>query len=270
MKSRWIETAQGRLLACCWQPPEQREDRRGEPPPIVLFHDSLGCIALWREFPAVLAELTGRTVIAYDRLGFGQSDPRTGRPGVDFIREEAESIFPSLREQLGFDRFIAFGHSVGGGMAVHCAGAYTAACEALITEAAQAFVDERIRAGIRTAKAQFDEVETFQRLQRYHGERARWVLDAWIETWLSSEFSDWSLESVLPGVQCPTLVIHGRDDEYGSSQHPEAIARLTGGPSQLEIIAGLGHVPHREQPHAVAVLVARFIGRMTPAPIDGE
>ena len=44
--------------------------------PIVLLHDSLGCVALWRDFPAQLAAASGRDVIAYDRLGYGQSSPR--------------------------------------------------------------------------------------------------------------------------------------------------------------------------------------------------
>ena len=47
-------------------------------PPIVLFHESLGCIELWRDFPRKLSQITGREVIAYDRLGFGQSDVYSG------------------------------------------------------------------------------------------------------------------------------------------------------------------------------------------------
>ena len=39
--------------------------------PIILMHDSLGCVALWRDFPAQLAQATARVVYAYDRLGFG-------------------------------------------------------------------------------------------------------------------------------------------------------------------------------------------------------
>ena len=31
--------------------------------PIVLLHDSLGSVELWRDFPKVLAAATGRTVI---------------------------------------------------------------------------------------------------------------------------------------------------------------------------------------------------------------
>ena len=253
-----IDTSRGRLLARCWQPLDRSDDLRRQAP-IVLFHDSLGCVELWRTFPAVLAERTGRQVIAYDRLGFGQSDRRTEQLSVDFIREEAERFFPLLREQLGFDRFIAFGHSVGGGMAAHCAAAYAVACEVLITESAQAFVEDKTRAGILEAKELFQQQEPFQRLQRYHGEKTRWVLAAWIETWLSPEFSDWSLKEILPRIKCPTLAIHGSEDEYGSTLHPEMIARLVGGRSQLEIMPGTRHVPHREQERWVANRVASFI-----------
>ncbi|QDZ29104.1 alpha/beta fold hydrolase [Noviherbaspirillum sp. UKPF54] len=259
-KDSWIDTGQGQLLARCWTPPGAGGDC-----PIVLFHDSLGCIALWRTFPAVLAECTGRMVIAYDRLGFGQSAARTDRPGVDFVREEAERFFPALREQLGFDRFIAFGHSVGGGMATYCAALHASACEVLITESAQAFVEDKTRAGILEAKEQFRQAEPFERLRRYHGEKTRWVLDAWIDTWLSPAFSGWSLKEVLPQVRCPTLAIHGSDDEYGSPLHPETIARLAGGPAQAEIMPGTRHVPHREQEHWVARRVAGFIGMHRPA-----
>jgi pimeloyl-ACP methyl ester carboxylesterase len=51
---------------------------------------------------------------------------------------------------MGLDRFIAFGHSVGGGMAAHCAAMYSSVCAALITESAQAFVESKTRSGIIT------------------------------------------------------------------------------------------------------------------------
>jgi hypothetical protein len=59
--------------------------------------------------------------------------------------------------------------------------------EALITMSAQAFPEERTLQGIRVAKAQFDNDGQVERLKRYHGDKARWVLDAWIETWLHPE-----------------------------------------------------------------------------------
>lgn len=86
------------------------------------------------------------------------------------------------------------------------------------------------------------------------------MLDAWIDTWLSPEFAGWSLAAVLPRVTCPTLAIHGGDDEYGSALHPETIARLASGPAQIEILPGVRHVPHREREQWVAQRVAAFIG----------
>jgi len=51
-------------------------------------------------------------------------------------------------------------------------------------------------------------------------------LDAWIKVWLSGEFANWSLKENLPKMHCPSLVIHGDNDEYGSIQFPELILKL--------------------------------------------
>ena len=120
--------------------------------PIILLHDSLGCVDLWRDFPEALAQFTKRTVIAYDRLGFGRSSQREGLPSISFIEEEANIYFPAIKQALGIDEFILLGHSVGGGMAITIAATHSQDCQAVITEAAQAFVEERTLIGIRTAK----------------------------------------------------------------------------------------------------------------------
>ena len=75
-------------------------------------------ICIRRSFPKHLAVATGRRVIAYDRLGFGRSDPHPGRLDLDFIADEARHAIPLLCRQLGLSELIACGHSVGGGMAV--------------------------------------------------------------------------------------------------------------------------------------------------------
>lgn len=256
----WIDYTGGRIFARMWDGPDTAAGDRGAVP-IVLFHDSLGCVELWRDFPAQLAAASGRRVIAYDRPGFGRSDPRTDKPALNFIAEEAESVFPVVRERLGIRRFIAFGHSVGGGMAVNCASRFVSDCSLLITESAQVFPEERTLDGIRAAKAQFQDGKQIERLQRYHGAKARWVLDAWTETWLDPAFASWSLADILPGVTSPVLAIHGSHDEYGSLRHPQMIGNLCAGPSQIEVIDQAGHVPHRENPALILSLVCEFIRR---------
>jgi pimeloyl-ACP methyl ester carboxylesterase len=254
----WVVHPRGRLFARRWSPAGAAVAA-----PVVLLHDSLGCVALWRDFPVELSRATGREVVAYDRLGFGRSDPRNGRPSPGFVAEEASEYFPLLREQLGLREFVAFGHSVGGGMAVHCAAAFPADCRALVTVAAQAFTEERTLEGIRVAKAQFEDPAQMERLAKYHGDKARWVLDAWTGTWLDPAFAAWSLADALPRVACPVLAIHGELDEYGSARQPETIVRLAGGPARAEVLTGAGHVPHREQPARILALVKGFLADAT-------
>ncbi len=254
----FVDHPQGRLFVRSWDSEAGAQEAAGHAP-ILLLHDSLGCVELWRGFPAALAQALGRRVIAYDRLGFGRSAPRRGALEPTFVEEEARTVLPVLQRELGFRRFVAFGHSVGGGMAVHCAALHPDDCVALVTESAQAFVEERTRAGILEAKAGFRDPAQFARLARYHGGKARWVLDAWTETWLAPAFAAWSLDAVLPQVRCPLLAMHGEHDEFGSLRHPETLARLAAGAARVEIIAGAFHVPHREQEALVLRHVRDFL-----------
>ena len=259
-----IELPHGSIFSRRWSPPDAGIGAGAAPAgqgaaPIVMLHDSLGSVELWRDFPARLAQATRRDVIAYDRLGFGRSDARTEAPSADFVAEEATDVFPVLRRAWGLSRFVLFGHSVGGGMAVHIAARSGTDCEALVTVAAQAFVEDRTLAGIRDAQRLFEDPVQFDRLARYHGPRTRWVLDAWIHRWLDPAFAGWSLRDVLPQLRCPLLAIHGELDEYGSTRHPQMLARHTGGPSTVAILPQTAHVPHRERPDAVLQQVTAFL-----------
>ncbi|AKQ61440.1 alpha/beta fold hydrolase [Bordetella hinzii] len=245
----FIETDQGRLYARRWRAADTGL------PPVVLLHDSLGCVALWRDFPQRLAEATGREVIAYDRLGFGRSDPHPGRLTLDFVSREADEGLRRLREQLGIGDFVAMGHSVGGGMAIAAAGSPD--CRGLITESAQVFAEARTLSGIRQAREDFAQPGQLDRLKKYHGEKAAWVLSAWVDSWLAPDFAQWNLDAELGRVRCPVLALHGDTDEYGSLVHVERIARLTGGRQQ--VFAACGHVPHREQPDAVLAVIGAWL-----------
>lgn len=58
---------------------------------------------------------------------------------------------------------------------------------------------------------------------------------------------------------CPVLAIHGDLDEYGSAEFPRRITQGVAGPSQLALLAGCGHVPHRERLEEVLRLSAAFL-----------
>jgi pimeloyl-ACP methyl ester carboxylesterase len=227
--------------------------------PWVLLHDSLGCVELWRDFPVALARATQRPVVAYDRLGFGRSSARNTRPSLRFIAEEAESTFPALRAGLRLDEFALFGHSVGGAMALCIAAALPQVCRVVVSESAQAFVEKRTLAGIAEAQARFAQPAQFERLVRWHGDKAAWVLDAWTGVWQSPDYAEWQLQPCVASVRCPVLVLHGDNDEFGSLAFPRAIAAAVAGPVELELMEGCGHVPHREHPAHVLDVVQRFL-----------
>lgn len=249
----WIDTPGGQLFAQCWSCTDEQA------PPIVLLHDSLGCVALWRDFPERLARASGRRVIAYDRLGFGRSAARSGLPAASFVEDEARGDFQAVCQYLGVERFVVFGHSVGGGMAVGCAAAHGQRCLGLVTESAQAFVEQRTLDGIRQAQRQFAEPGQLQRLHKYHGDKAAWVLQAWTDTWLNEAFGQWNLDMPLARVRCALLVLHGDRDEYGSLLHPERLAARAATTAQVQVFAECGHVPHREYPEAVLERVCGFL-----------
>ena len=185
------------------------------------MHDSLGCVALWRDFPAQLAQATARVVYAYDRLGFGLSDASTQPLAHSFVITEAEQTFKAVLDYFSIQNFIILGHSMGGGMSVVIAAAYPERCQGLISISAQYAVEALTLAGISEAKVGFQQAGQMERLEKYHPEMAQWVLDGWTETWLSPIFQDWNLASVIKDVLCPTMVIHGELDEYGSTAQPQ-------------------------------------------------
>ncbi len=253
----WVQSTHGQMFVRSWFP--DAGALRPNCAPILLLHESLGCIEQWKDFPAALAQATGRTVVAYDRLGFGRSDRLTAPPAPTFVEDEAAHGFAQVLDHLGIERFVVVGHSVGGSMAVHCAAQYPAACQAMITMSAVTFVEPRTLEGIRQARSWFADPAQRERLRRYHGERSDWVLSAWIDTWLAPDFASWTLAHALPRVCCPALAIHGDNDEFGSERHPQLIARHAGGHVEQALLPDVGHVPHREQPDVVLERVGRFL-----------
>jgi len=251
-----VDVPGGQVYAKRWVP-----ETDSHKSPVVLLHDSLGSVDLWRDFPSKLAESLSRCVVAYDRLGFGQSDERDSLPSIGFIEEEATMYFPAIKEQLSLKSYILFGHSVGGGMAINIA-SKDPDCQAVVTVSAQAFVEDLTVNGIQQAKHVFEQPGQIERLEKWHGKKAAWVLHAWTDVWLSAEFKDWSLKPAVHRVQCPLLAVHGDNDEYGSSAFPEFIAKNSGGQANMLIIDSCGHMPYKEKPEEVIGATVKFLSEI--------
>lgn len=209
----------------------------------------------------MLAENLSRSVVAYDRLGFGNSDAQEKLPARKFLEEEAVKYFPAIKKHLSIQHYVLLGHSVGGGMAVNIASRDTD-CKAVITVSSQPFIEDLTIQGVKAAKQMFIQPGQIERLEKWHGNKARWVLHAWTDTWLSSEFADWSLQPPLECVYCPVLAIHGENDEYGSIAFPEFISQNSGGQGTMLLLKNCGHLPHKEKTQEVVSALKQFLSNI--------
>ncbi|RKG54799.1 alpha/beta hydrolase [Acinetobacter cumulans] len=240
----------------------QSVDVNAELAPIILLHDSLGSVDLWRDLPAQLAHLSKRKVYAYDRLGFGLSDACMALPALDFVLSEAQQAFQAVIDYFQLSHFVVMGHSVGGAMAFAIAAQEAERCVGLVSIAAQFEVEEQTLQGIMLAKKGFQQAGQLERLEKYHPQKAQWVLDAWTETWLAPEFQSWNLATVLPKVSCPSLIIHGELDEYGSVNQAQQLFDGVDGRAEMHILEGLHHLPHKEQPELVLQIIQEFLNEL--------
>jgi pimeloyl-ACP methyl ester carboxylesterase len=249
---RFITLPAAKLFTNSWSVGEVRGA------PIVLLHDSLGSVELWRDFPQLLSHATGRTVVAYDRLGYGRSDANPKLPDDNVVESESATVAAWL-DQLGIERCVVFGHSIGGEMAIACAARLPKRVTAVIAESAQCWLDEETLAAIQVGRTQFADSEQYARLRKYHGDKAQWVLDAWAATWLRPSMRDWSILPEAAKVRCPLLAIHGDNDGFTSLDQPRKLAKTVKGKAKVEVIPNCGHIPHREYPELVIELVAEFL-----------
>ncbi|RZS93669.1 alpha/beta fold hydrolase [Aquimarina brevivitae] len=234
-----------------------------EQPTILFLHDSLGCTALWRDFPKQIAETTGLSCISFDRQGYGKSSPfRIKKRKITYLEEEAHTLLKII-QGLHLDSVILFGHSDGGSIALLTAALFPEQVKAVITEGAHVFVEEITLQGIRDAVDLYQTTDLKQRLTKYHGEKTEKVFKLWTETWLDPSFSNWNIEKYLNAILCPSLIIQGKQDEYGSLAQVDSITTQTSGESQSLIIPDVGHTPHKEDRKTVIAETISFIKRLS-------
>jgi pimeloyl-ACP methyl ester carboxylesterase len=233
-------------------------------PTIVFLHEGLGCVAMWRDFPERVIEVTNCGALVYSRAGYGESAPIELPRAVNFMHEEALEVLPQILETFQIRDAILFGHSDGGSIALILAGAGRSnTIRALILEAPHVFVEMLGLESITKAKENYEQGSLKASLKRYHGDNVDCAFRGWNDVWLSPEFRSWNIESFLPQIKIPVLVIQGEDDQYGTLRQVQAIKDSCGGTVQTLLLKQCGHSPHRDQPGAVLESVSNFIHQLT-------
>jgi pimeloyl-ACP methyl ester carboxylesterase len=225
-------------------------DRRA----LVLLHEGLGSVGLWRGFPQALREATGRRVVAFSRFGHGRSDrPRAPRTPA-FFHEEAHDVLPALLAELDAPEPLLVGHSDGASIALVHAARHPVAGLALL--APHVFVEEVTVEAIRATRREFEDGGLRRRMARHHDDPDA-AFRGWCDVWLDPAFRTWSLEADAADVRAPMLLVQGADDPYGSLEQLDRIEARVRGSVQRLVVPG-GHSPHLEQPDAVVAAIADF------------
>jgi pimeloyl-ACP methyl ester carboxylesterase len=226
-------------------------------PTIVFLHEGLGSVSLWRDFPERVTQATGMGALVYSRYGYGLSSVLEEKRAPDYMHREALVVLPALLQVLGMQKPILFGHSDGASIALIHAGASNPIV-GLIVEAPHVFVEELSVRGATQAADAYRTTDFRVKLARHHRD-ADMTFWGWHDIWTSASFRDWNIESYLPAISCPTLLIQGAQDEYGTVAQIDAIAGAIKGMTSKHLLPNCCHAPHRDQADVTLELVTSFL-----------
>jgi pimeloyl-ACP methyl ester carboxylesterase len=181
---------------------------RGKPKPLVFIHGWLGS---WRYWVPAMEELSSqRRTYALDLWGFGDSDKRQGRYGID----DYVWLLREFLDNLGVLDVTLVGHALGGVVALQFAREFPDQVEGIVGvsvpltgEAVQRPLASLLDNGGALARlvarrAKFPEVES---------EALKTHVPAVVESMRSAMASD--LRATLRVLKTPVLLVHGGDDQ---------------------------------------------------------
>ncbi len=231
-------------------------------PTLVLLHEGLGSLGLWRQFPAALAEATGCGVLAYSRFGYGGSDPVPLPRPLDYMQREAREVLPHVLDAIGLWRGALVGHSDGGSIAaIYASSFHDSRIRGLALLAPHFFTEEMGLAAIAEAGRRYQQGDLRGRLARHHRDPDN-AFRGWNDAWLDPGFpAAFDLRPDLVRIRMPILAIQGDADPYGTGEQLRVLAREATGPVEMRMLPGVGHAPHAEAPEAVLAAVAEFAAR---------
>lgn len=231
-------------------------------PVVVLLHQGLGSMGLWRDFPRHVHEATGLRVLAYSRWGYGQSDPLRMFPrSARWMHEGAEEL-AALLAALGVARPVLFGHSDGATIALlYAAQRLAPPALGVLAMAPHVFLEREGIVSMAKARAAYEEGELRQKLARFHADVDS-AFYGWNVTWLMPSMRGWNVEAELGGIACPVALVQGVSDEYGTPAQLESIKVHTGGRAEIALLENCGHSPHIDQPGAVLGALKRLLAKV--------
>jgi pimeloyl-ACP methyl ester carboxylesterase len=228
-------------------------------PTLVLLHEGLGCVALWRDFPEVLVAATGCGVFAYSRFGYGASDPVSLPRPMSYMHDEALDVLPHVLDAAGVRRAVLIGHSDGGSIAaIHAGAVHDARVVGVVMMAAHFFVEDINIASIAGIKTTYEQGDLRQRLARYH-HGVDVAFRGWNAAWLDPRFRAFDITDHVARIRVPVLALQGADDPYGTPEQLRVLERVASCPVETRLIAAARHAPHLEAKEATLAAIVPFV-----------
>lgn len=250
--------------------------------PIVLLHGTSASLHTWQGWTEALRGQ--RRVIRFDLPGFALTGPQ---PQADYSIDAYVRFVIGVMDQLGVQRFVLAGNSLGGQIAWATAVAHPPRVQklVLVDAAGYAFVPKSVPIGFQIARMPALRPLMENTLPRgliessvrnVYGDPAR-VTPALVDLYydmtlregnrhaLGQRLAQMSPEAVaqradrIATLKLPTLILWGGQDRLIPPENAQRFARDIAG-SQLVVFDDLGHVPHEEDPARTVAAVKKFLG----------
>lgn len=255
------------------------EGPRDDPAPLVLLHGTGASLHTWEGWVAALRPQ--RRVITLDLPGFGLTGPNASG---DYRGDTYARFVLATLDQLGIQRFVVGGNSLGGEVAWRTASLAPQRVTGLILVDASGydFQPEAVPPGFLLAR-----LPVLGRLSEWflsrslvqatlasvYGDPSK-ISDELVERYYELTLREGNRRALaqrlqqlemgeavarIPALNVPTLVLWGRRDRLILPLWGERFAREIPG-ATLVMFDTLGHVPHEEDPAATVAPVRRFLG----------
>lgn len=285
LKARWAPAPSQFMALQGMQVHYRDEGSRTDPTPIVLIHGTSASLHTWEAWvDALKAE---RRVITVDIPGFGLTGPE---PRGNYHIDRYTDFVLGFLDQLGVQRFVLGGNSLGGEIAWHVGAAAPQRVEQLILVDAAGFkrlptglplgfwlaaVADRLGTSWLSARVlPRSVVESSTRF--VYGDAARIApgvnqryfelqLRAGNRKALGQRLNQHNMgrdNDQLAKLTMPTLIIWGGRDRIFAPSHGKGLHQAIKG-SQFVMFDDLGHVPHEEDPARTLKVVQDFLGAKT-------
>ncbi|MEP6790373.1 MAG: alpha/beta hydrolase [Ramlibacter sp.] len=282
LKARWAQPPSTFINVDGLQVHLRDEGPRDDPAPIVLLHGTSASLHTWEGWAQALRGK--RRVVRFDLPGFALTGPNREN---DYSTQAYVKFVRAVVDQLGIQRFVIAGNSLGGQIAWSVAAAMPDRVDRLILVDASGYPPESITTkqsiplGFRIASIPWMRPLMEHTLPRgivlssvrnVYGDPSK-VTPELVDLYYAMALREGNRAALgrrmdqgytgdvaqLKKITAPTLVLWGGKDKLAPTEFGPRFARDIPD-AKLVVFDDLGHVPHEEDPARTVAEVKRFLG----------